>query len=108
MIAPIYRSFPHAYRLNRCTVPGKRHTRETRIAITPRGNVIISRAFNIAINYLKQRELEDQKGENSRTERTMLEEMEEMLTSGIFINNDDEEHRRNLQLVFHNITETAK
>ena len=91
MIAPVYRDCPHAYLLDRCTIPGKRHTREKRVAITPRGNVIISRAFNIAINYLKERALVDHKGENSRTERTMLDEMEEMLTSGIFFNNDDGE-----------------
>ena len=81
---PIPYSNVHAYKLPASTWPAE-------LAITPRGNVIISRAFHIAINYLKERALVDQKGENSRTERTMLEEMEEMLTSGIFFNNHNGE-----------------
>ena len=74
----------HAYKLPAGTWPAT-------LAVTPRGNVIISRAFNIAINHLKERQLQDQKGELGWMGRETLEQMEEMFQSGIFFNDHNEE-----------------
>jgi hypothetical protein len=73
----------HAHKLPAGTWPAT-------LAVTPRGNVIISRAFSIAINHLKERELKDHKGENSWMARETLEQMEEMFNSGIFFNNHED------------------
>lgn len=95
MTAPIYRDCPHSYRLDRCTIPGKLHTREKRIAITPRGSVILSRALHIAINELT-RKVQD----GSNWPKQTLQDMEGMLASGIFINNDDGEQKDEMHRIY--------
>jgi hypothetical protein len=73
----------HAHKLPAGTWPAT-------LAVTPRGNVIISRAFSIAINHLKERELKEQKGDSGWMARETLEQMEEMFNSGIFFNNHED------------------
>ena len=59
------------------------------LAITPRGNAIISRALHIAINEL-QRKVRSGKHWPKRG----LEEMQDMLDSGIFFNDHDNEEEQ--------------